>query len=196
MTRFKALMCSIVCAGMVVVGLLPDSAQALHISQQEFVEEYRGHDLELVLMGAGLQRFTVMKMAAVGMYLPENIKKETLLEDGPRRVEIVFLQRMSRQEMHDFMKKHIAANWRAEASDDLSERLEAFLGILDETSVEERHAYTYIPGEGTIIEINGSTIATVPGEDFAHGLFSVYIGTKPADTRLKRKLMGSLDYHK
>lgn len=195
MIRSKVLMLAWL-IGIAGVGFIcVPKAEALHVSQQEFVEEFKNNDVQLVLMGAGLQRFTVMKMAAVGLYLPKDIERESLLEDGPRRVEIVFLQRVSEHEMHQFMQKHISANWKSDAVDALSERLSTFLELVGETAVEERHAYTYVPGQGTTVEINGTNVGMIPGEDFAYGLFSAYIGAKPADTRLKRKLMGSLDYH-
>ena len=51
--------------------------------------------------------------------------------------------------------------------------------------------FTYIPGKGVYVSINGTQKGMIPGEDFARSLFSIWLGPKPPTKDLKRGLLGS-----
>ena len=48
----------------------------------------------------------------------------------------------------------------------------------------------YLPGRGTELAINGKPLGIVQGEDFFSALLRVWIGKHPADTSLKKGLLG------
>jgi hypothetical protein len=55
----------------------------------------------------------------------------------------------------------------------------------------DRYALTYLPGVGTELSLNGRPLGTIPGEDFAAALFSIWLGPHPLDDDLKRTLLAS-----
>lgn len=180
---------------LVLIGGSSQLAEALHVSQQEFVEEFHGQDLELVLMGAGLQRFSVLKMTAVGLYMEASVKEADILADVPRRLEVAYLQNMSQSELSKQFRKGIVQNLDATVQDQVGSALTQFVDWLTDVELDDRHTFTYIPGQGTIVELNGVQKGIITDAEFAFGLFSMYIGAKPIDNRLKRKLLGSLEYY-
>ena len=48
-----------------------------------------------------------------------------------------------------------------------------------------------MPGRGTRLERNGSTLDTIPGADFAAAYFAIWLGAGPIDTRLRDQLLGA-----
>jgi hypothetical protein len=51
-------------------------------------------------------------------------------------------------------------------------------------------AFTYVPGEGTTVEVKGEEKGTIEGKEFADALFASWIGEHPATGKLKKGLLG------
>ncbi len=51
--------------------------------------------------------------------------------------------------------------------------------------------FTYVPGQGVAVQINGDRKGMIPGDDFARSLFSIWVGPKPPTKDLKKGLLGS-----
>jgi hypothetical protein len=49
--------------------------------------------------------------------------------------------------------------------------------------------FTYVPGVGTLVRGQDREM-TIPGKDFADALFSAWLGAKPINAALKRRLLG------
>jgi hypothetical protein len=54
----------------------------------------------------------------------------------------------------------------------------------------DRYSFTYIPGIGSQIALNGKILGTISGLDFAHGMLSIWLGPNPLDQTLKKALLG------
>jgi len=56
--------------------------------------------------------------------------------------------------------------------------------------VDEGDAYTlaYVPDHGTTLMLNGKALVTLPGEDFAHYYFSIWLGDHPQTRKLRDAL--------
>ena len=48
----------------------------------------------------------------------------------------------------------------------------------------------YIPDQGVRVYIKGVLKGTIKGLDFKRAVFSIWLGEKPADAKLKRKMLG------
>ena len=48
----------------------------------------------------------------------------------------------------------------------------------------------YKPGKGVAVTVNGAYKGLVPGLDFKKALFSIWLGSSPADEKLKKKMLG------
>jgi hypothetical protein len=66
------------------------------------------------------------------------------------------------------------------------DRLEEALPFLKEGNVLD---FTYLPDSDTLVRGQGREMR-IPGKDFADALFSVWLGPKPVNGGLKRKLLG------
>ncbi|MCH2225828.1 MAG: chalcone isomerase family protein [Crocinitomicaceae bacterium] len=50
----------------------------------------------------------------------------------------------------------------------------------------------YIPGKGTVVTKNGTKIGLIQGLDFKKAIFSIWLGSKPADTTVKKGMLGKV----
>jgi hypothetical protein len=48
----------------------------------------------------------------------------------------------------------------------------------------------YIPSQGVSVYIKGELKGTIKGLDFKKAVFGIWLGEKPADSNLKKKLLG------
>ncbi|MGB5991959.1 MAG: chalcone isomerase family protein, partial [Desulfobacterales bacterium] len=48
----------------------------------------------------------------------------------------------------------------------------------------------YIPEQGVSVYIKGELKGSIKGLDFKKAAFSIWLGKKPADSKLKRKMLG------
>ena len=48
----------------------------------------------------------------------------------------------------------------------------------------------YAPGPGTRVTVNGVSKGTIPGEDFFRALLRIWLGDDPADSSLKKAMLG------
>lgn len=185
---------AVLVAGMLSSGVTP--AGALQISQEEFTDEFKDGELELVLMGAALKRFGVLKAVAVGFYLEEGVEEDEILTAIPKRVEIAYLQNISRKELIAETTEGIRDNLSADAFAGIQEDLKTFNDWMRDMEPGDRYAITYRPGQGTEVRLNGVRQGEITSDDFALGFFSIYVGAKPADPRAKGKLLGRLEFNK
>jgi hypothetical protein len=48
----------------------------------------------------------------------------------------------------------------------------------------------YVPAEGISVFKNESLKGTIPGFDFKKAVFGIWLGEKPADSKLKKRMLG------
>jgi hypothetical protein len=51
-------------------------------------------------------------------------------------------------------------------------------------------AFTYVPATGVEVTVKGTARGTLPGDDFARALFSIWLGKEPPNEDLKAGLLG------
>jgi len=50
--------------------------------------------------------------------------------------------------------------------------------------------FTYVPGQGTTVDINGTRKGMIAGDDFANALFAVWLGSNAVYQDLRAGLLG------
>ena len=89
------------------------------------------------------------------------------------------------------VKRLIEANQSPETVAAIQPRIEKINALYDDVKPGDRYLLTYIPGTGTALSLNGEAKGTVKGADFAAALFSMWLGSKPIDKKLKKQLLGA-----
>lgn len=145
----------------------------------------------LVLNGAGLRTKFVVKVYVAGLYLEQKSSDPNaiLKSDSPKRLVMHFVRDVSKQQMTDAFQESFEKNSPNEAKSMKADIDKMFAGLEDLKEGNEM-VFTYVPGTGTTMSINGKDKVTIADKAFAPVLFSIWLGPKPPNGDLKKGLLG------
>lgn len=173
--------------------LLARSAAAAELAGVTMPDVVSVAKWRLVLDGLGLREATIFRIDVyvAGLYLPERTHDPDaiLREPGPKRL----MMRMVRNVRRSYIAKAWSEGIRKGAEQDypaLEERVSRLNTYVTDLKVGDTVTLTQRPGEGIILEINGATLTTIPGDDFARALWQIWLGHRPPNAGLKRGLLG------
>ncbi len=146
----------------------------------------------LVLNGLGLREATFMKVDVyvAGMYLraKSTDADAIIMEDAPKRIQLKFVRKVKAKQMSTAWTEgfeHFAGY------DAIKGKVETLNGWMVAIADGDTMAFTYEPGKGTTISINGKDSGTIEGVDFMQGLWHIYLGPEPPNEGLKEGMLGS-----
>ena len=152
----------------------------------------------LTLNGAGVGTRLMFKVYAMGLYLQTRASnpRDAMSVDGPRRLRIVLLRDVSGEDFDD------AVTSSATDDKDCDPRISEQMANLGRTIARQPQGLRkgdtltldWVPGTGTVIELNRRPL-TEPLRDvaFYQALLNIWLGDKPADLRLKTRLLGRIN---
>ncbi|MBK8181034.1 MAG: chalcone isomerase family protein [Planctomycetes bacterium] len=144
----------------------------------------------LVLNGMGLREKYMLDIYVGGLYLPQKSSDAAAIinMDAPKRVTMTFIyDEVPKDKVVETLYEGIA-KYPEFAS--LKPQLDKFAGLMEDLVKGDQMVYEYVPGQGTSVIIKGKNKGTVPGTDFMKLVFSIYIGSKPANEALKAGMLG------
>jgi chalcone isomerase-like protein len=141
--------------------------------------EVKGHTL--VLNGLGLRSKFFIKVYVGGLYLPqkEKVPAKILAADEPRRMVMHFLYSVSKDQMCDAWKEGLEQN-TPKASAEVKKAFATLCSWMEPIPKGNELVLTYIPGEGTTVEVNGKAKGTLEGKAVSDAILATWIGPDPA----------------
>jgi hypothetical protein len=174
-----------------ILSTVSAAPQAATVEGVTFSREVKAGDSTLMLRGYGLLRYMVfIKAYVAAFYLPESSRSEAALGDIPKHLEIEYFHDITAQDFAKATTSSISRNLSLTTFQRLKPKIEEFNTLYRDVKAGDRYALTYVPGKGTTLSWNGQPLGTVAGEDFAVGLFGIWVSPNPLDTDLKRLLLG------
>jgi hypothetical protein len=171
------------------------AASAAEVAGVQFDESIRVTDgqPDLVLNGAGVRSKFFVKVYAAGLYLPEKASSTdaVLALPGAKRVRMHFIH-------SEVSAKKIRSGWtdgyKANHSDAeyaaLEDRIGRFNALFPTLKSGDVVDVDFIPGSGTAVQLNGETKGIIPGDDFYPATLKIWLGDSPADSGLKKAMLG------
>ena len=153
--------------------------------------QVEGHTL--TLNGMALRKKAIFKVYVAGLYLaePSSNAEQILLSDSPRRLVLQFLRDVDAKRMCDAWNDGLKDN-TPNAPEALRVKFQTLCGYMEDLEKGEQFVFTYLPGEGTRVDVRGTRKGVIAGKDFADALFKSFIGPKPGPgDEFKRKLLGA-----
>lgn len=151
---------------------------------------------ELVLNGASLRTRFMLKIYAIGLYLPRsgNSAEAVMASSGPKRIQITTLRELGASEFADALVDGLKRNHSDAELAKLQPRIDDFRNAiiaLKSTPAGSQIRLEWLPGSGTRLSVgNEARGKDIPGEDFYRALLRIWIGEKPVDQDLKNALLG------
>jgi hypothetical protein len=148
-------------------------------------------DKSLVLNGLGLRTEFMVKVYVGGLYLEHKSTDAggIIKADAPKRIVMQFLHDASKKQMTDAFDQSFKDN-APDAETTIKSDTDRFLAAVEPVKVGEQMVFTYLPGTGTTIAINGNDKLTIAGPAFSQAIFSVWLGPKPPTSSLKKGMLG------
>jgi hypothetical protein len=149
-----------------------------------------GHSL--VLNGLGLRTKLFIKVYVGGLYLPQKEKSDQkiLAADAPRQMALHFIYDVSKDQMCDAWQEGLEEN-TPNASAEVQKNFKTLCSWMDGVGKGQVLALTYLPGEGTRVEIAGKSKGTLPGKPTADAILATWIGRDPAPGQdFKKAVLG------
>lgn len=180
-----------------VACALPSWAQAAQIvGGITFEDRCEVAGKSLVLNGAGLRTKLIIKVYAVGLYLPgrEQNPGAVLNQPGPKSVHITMLRDVRGSDLSEALVKGMVSNLTPRELLAMQARLDDLHTALMSAGDAKKGdviQLDYLPGSGAHITLGGKALSKdIPGEDFYQGLLKIWIGEKVSDKGLKSDLLG------
>lgn len=147
----------------------------------------------LTLNGVALYSKFGMKVLVAGMWLDhrERDPDKILTSDLPRRYVSRFLRHVSAQRVCKELKKGLEANTPG-ASPQVREQFAVLCSWTQDFEAGDEITVTYMPGKGSLVEINGVRKGALIGKGFADAYFGCAIGPKPGlGGKFRKRLLGA-----
>jgi hypothetical protein len=146
----------------------------------------------LVLNGMALRTKFFIKVYVAGLYLPqkERAAAKILAADAPHRMVMHFLYGVNKDQMCDAWKEGLEQN-TPKALPEVKKAFASLCNWMEPIPKGNELVLTYVPGEGTTVEVNGKAKGTLPGKPTADAILATWIGPDPAPgADFKKGLLG------
>jgi hypothetical protein len=177
-------------AASVAVGPSAFGAQCIGV---DVPDSAKAGGADLVLNGAGIRKATLLKVKVyvAGLYLPakSNDAGTILNADQPWQLVLRFVRDVDVSDMRDAFDE----GFEKSAGDKLpalKERIETLKATLADFKEGHFLSFTNDPAKGVTVDVNGGGSKEIQGEDFAHALLAIWIGSEPPNEDIKTGLLG------
>ncbi|NTU59503.1 MAG: hypothetical protein HGA98_00410 [Deltaproteobacteria bacterium] len=146
----------------------------------------------LKLQGLGLRKKLVFSVYVGALYLttPTSDAAAAARADEPKRIALKFLRDVDAAAIREAWEDGFFKNAQEKLST-LKPRIDAFLKIAaPDMKKGQELSFTYAPGAGTRVAVNGADRGAVEGRDFAEALFLIWLGDQPPTQDLKKGMLG------
>ena len=144
----------------------------------------------LHLIGAGIRNKWMFDVYVGALYAekPTFNAANLIKSEQAKRMNLHLLRDVGKDKIMETIREGFERNSKAQMPA-LQGRLDQLAAAVPDLKKGDLLSLTYVPEKGTVV--GGVAKETViPGKDFADALFSCWLGPEPADSDLKRKLLG------
>jgi hypothetical protein len=145
----------------------------------------------LKLNGIGLRTKVVFKVYVLGLYLetPSKDAAAIISSDQVKSIRMSYLREVAGPKISEAIAEGFERNSKAEMPK-LKARLDKLAAMIPDLVKGDEIVLTFVPGKGTVVTAKGAEKGVIEGKDFADALFSVWLGSNPAQEDLKKALLG------
>jgi len=168
---------------MILAPLLP--AGAVEIRGVIIPNKIKIADSKLVLNGSATRTKWGFGVYVVALYLTKtNRNEKTIMGKDPhgKRLHITMLRKVSAKKFESTIWKNIEHNFTTEEKTRFATHLKKFMHCFDSGAKLTKGVIInidYLPGQGTLVTVNGRKADVIPNHDFYHALLRLWIGDPP-----------------
>jgi hypothetical protein len=148
---------------------------------------------ELTLNGLGMREATMLNIDVyvAGMYVENKSTNGPQLaaSDQTKLLKLYFVRDVDKSDITSAYEE----GFKKAAGGEFSkhrDKLQKVNGWMSSVEKGDTHTYTYVPGEGLTVEVDGEKKGTIEGEEFAAAFYNIWLGPSPPNAGLKAGLLG------
>jgi len=183
---------STIMATIALTMLLALPAQSAEKAGIIFLDTQTVGNQQLWINGLALREKFVFDVYVAALYLKEKSQdaEAILAKDEPRMMIMHFLRAVGAEKMNGAWYEGLDANVPTSSSE-LKEKFEQLAKMMEDIKEGQAMGFTYDPGKGTQVMVNGNIKGVIPGKDFADAILATWIGPNPGPgKRFKAELLG------
>ena len=168
-------------------------AQAKECKGVSFPDQVQVDGSNLPLNGLGLRQATAFKInvyvAALYVAKPSGDPGALLGSNTPFQLVLQFVRNVGA----DDIRKGWSEGFEKNAKDQLpalKDRIAMVNGWMADIKTGERLTFTYKPGTGLQVDVNGTVKGAIKGDDFAKAFLSIWLGAEPPNPEIKAGILG------
>ena len=150
----------------------------------------------LSLNGLGLREATFLKIDVyvAGLYLETTSADPAAIlgSTQAKQLKMHFVRGVGRKDVVNSWKEGVAKN-AGDGAAAVKDRFEKLYAAMTDVAEGDDLILTELPDKGVTVSLKGKELLTIPGEDFARVLWSIWLGPSPPNPELKQGLLGKLD---
>jgi hypothetical protein len=190
--RFHSLIAVALVTGALCLTV-PSPSTARDIGDVSFADVVDSEGASLRLIGLGTVYYMrFWEVYVGGLYLPADVDAESgeVLGRVPKRLEFRYSRKLRADQLTAAADEFLERNLAPDLISRLRASIEAINSLYVDVGEGDRYALTYLPGEGTSLDLNGRRLGTVEGDEFAAAYYSIWLGDKPISSDFKAALLG------
>ena len=152
-----------------------------------------GTNKTVQLNGVGYRKKFFIKVYIGALYTEVLVRSrdEVIALEGPGRVMMHFLHdEISSEKLVDAWNEGFEDNLSDEALEKFRPQIDSFNAMFPTVVKGDVVYIDYIPGTGTRVTINDEKKGVIAGRDFYNALLDIWLGEEPADSSLKKAMLG------
>lgn len=175
------------------LGVNSTFAQKRTVAGITFPPKTTVNEKNLIYNGSGLREKYTFDLYVAALYLPRpSMDANKVINDDAEtaiHIEIVS-SKVTRDKFVETVKEGFGKASHGKAT---SDQVAEFMGFFkSEFKIGDKIHLEYVPGTGVVALKNDKKIGTMKGLEFKKALFSIWLGTSPADKNLKSGLLGKV----
>lgn len=147
----------------------------------------------LKLNGAGIRSKFFFKIYVGALYLaePARTTEQVLAAEGGKRVLMHFLyDELPAEKLVNGWNDGFQSNLGGTEHQTLKPKIDAFNALFSDVNKGDEISIDMLPGTGTQVWYGKDLRGTVEGAEFNQALLKIWLGDKPADSSLKKAMLG------
>ncbi len=187
--------CLSACVTLALVGSPALHAQTAEMVGVHYEPTVRADGKELTLNGTGVAYRAMVKLYAVGLYLPGKAHQtaEVLGQSGAKQLRFVMLRSMRVDELGKLITRGIETNCSRQDFFGLIPAIRTMgeqFSHIQRLNAQDVFTIAYAPDQGTSFLINGTPVDTpIKDPGFFPAILKVWLGDRPTTSDLKNALL-------
>ncbi|GLS83625.1 chalcone isomerase family protein [Paraferrimonas haliotis] len=179
-------------AALAIVCAAPSFAKT--VSGVELSDTISANEQQLTLNGAGVRSKFFIDLYVGSLYLSQaNSDANAIINSD--EISAIRLNITSGLITSDKLIEAIVEGFDLSTNGDtaaIQSRIDNFIAVFNEEIVKgDQYTFVFTPGTGVVGYKNGEQKVSIDGDDFRTALMGIWLGAKPAQKKLKQRMLGN-----